>query len=484
MAAERPNIETDPEQIAALAFDYLRSVFPGWEPADGDAMTALIRSLARQVAEERDIADDVPFEQILRPLGEKVHRIPPIAAAAATATARFEMVDTLGYTVPAGTEILLRTTGDDGVTFATVEPATVAPTVDPPTVEVAVTAMPGREGMAGNGLTGPAVTVRTFDFVETVELVGVSSGGRDAETDQAYLDRLAAELALTSPLPVLPADFAQLALRVPSVARALALNVTQQVDEIISVTGSSGTAAGTLTDRTSGLTVTLTAAMTASALSAAFVARGYAVTSATGGPLGTAAIVVALRGRAGYGPWQVGTTVSGQSITFTRTQVGGDTSPVPRAVTVAVHDVNGAALGAGAKTDVKTLLESMREANFLVSVIDPTYTAIDVTFTAVTRPGWDAATVKAAGEAALAAYLSPATWAAPAEGETIGWVDRPTVRYLEVASVLDRVAGLDYLTDLRVGLEGRTLGTSDVTLTGPAALPRPGAGIRGTVTEG
>ncbi len=55
--------------------------------------------------------------------------------------------------------------------------------------------------------------------------------------------------------------------------------------------------------------------------------------------------------------------------------------------------------------------------------------------------------------AALQAYLSPATWAAPATGETIGWQDKPTVYLYEVAAVLDAVAGLDVVTDPRLGLK-------------------------------
>jgi len=483
----RPEIVTDPEQIFTIGADYLRSVLPGWAPNDADGLTWTLRAAARMAAEVRDMAAEAPLEDILRPIAEKVHRIAPQLAYPATVAAKVTMRDRAGYTVPAGMEVLVKTSGDDGVVFAAIEPVTVDPDVDPPVATVQLRAMPGREGAAGNGLdsSNEAVVIRSFEFIDSIVLEGVSSGGADAESDDDYLVRASDELALASAVPILLPDFAALARRHPAVARALALH--QTLDEIIEVTGSSGTAAGTLTDRASARSVTLTAGMTASALASAFAAltpagSGYTA-SATGGPLGTAPIVVTLKGRPSYGPWQIASTVSGQSVTVAETQRGGSDNPVPRKVSIAVHDVNGLALGSTAKAEVAAMLEAMREVNFALDVIDPTITAIDVTFTAVAVTDWDPDTVRAAAIAALQRYLSPATWGAPAEGEQPGWVDEPVVRFLEVAAVLNAVPGLRWVTDLRIGLEGRTLGAADVTLPGPAALPRPGAGITGTVTE-
>jgi hypothetical protein len=148
---------------------------------------------------------------------------------------------------------------------------------------------------------------------------------------------------------------------------------------------------------------------------------------------------------------------------------------VPRCVTVVVAGDNGLPVGAGVKTTVDALLQSLREVNFLVFVIDPSYTAIAVTFTFTTYPAYNAATVEAAAEAAVADYLSPANFGRPPYGDDPGvWIADTKVRYLEVAEVINRVEGVWYVASLTVNG-----GTVDVALPGPGPLPTPGA-INGT----
>lgn len=148
---------------------------------------------------------------------------------------------------------------------------------------------------------------------------------------------------------------------------------------------------------------------------------------------------------------------------------------VPRCVTVVVAGATGQPVGAGVKASVDTLLQSLREVNFLVFVIDPTYTAIAVTFTFTTYPTYTPATVEAAAEAAVADYLSPANFGRPPYGDDPGvWIADTKVRYLEVAEVVNRVEGVWYVASLTVNG-----GTADVVLAGPGPLPTPGA-INGT----
>lgn len=150
-----------------------------------------------------------------------------------------------------------------------------------------------------------------------------------------------------------------------------------------------------------------------------------------------------------------------------------------RMVAVATTDADGNPNSSLVKAEVDALLQAMREVNFVVSVIDPTYTTIDVTYKAVAWPGWDAESVQASADAALASYLSPATWGLPPTGQDSSeWINEDKVRFLEVAQVLNSVDGLRYVTELKV--DG---GTADVTLTGAAPLPKPGT-ISGTVESG
>jgi uncharacterized phage protein gp47/JayE len=146
-----------------------------------------------------------------------------------------------------------------------------------------------------------------------------------------------------------------------------------------------------------------------------------------------------------------------------------------RCVTVVVADDNGQPVGPGVKANVDALLQSLREVNFLVFVIDPTYTAIAVTFTFTVYPTYSAATVEAAAEAAVADYLSPANFGRPPYGDDPGvWIADTKVRYLEVAEVINRVEGVWYVASLTVNG-----GTADVALAGPGRLPTAGA-INGT----
>jgi Baseplate J-like protein len=120
-----------------------------------------------------------------------------------------------------------------------------------------------------------------------------------------------------------------------------------------------------------------------------------------------------------------------------------------RMVAVALADEDGNAVLTPVKTAVATYLESLREVNFVVNVIDPTYTTIDVTATVKKLPS---ATTQVVGEAAVAAV----------KGD---W--KPVVRYNELISLLDRVEGVDYVETLQ------TPG-SNVILPGVAALVKAG----------
>jgi hypothetical protein len=161
-------------------------------------------------------------------------------------------------------------------------------------------------------------------------------------------------------------------------------------------------------------------------------------------------------------------------------------SDVPRCVTVAIADLDGNPVPAQVRADVDALLQSMREVNFLVFVIDPTYTTVDVQFTVAVWPGYDPAQVAALAVQNLQAYLSPARWGQPPFGNpggTQSWLNIPIVRLSEVSEQLNRTDGVWWVVDLQIGPGGGPLGTNDVPLAGVAPLPQPGA-IAGTGQAG
>jgi hypothetical protein len=217
-------VETDPDELAEIAFDYLRGAIPGWDAAEGNIETWLVRACARIIAEARDVAADVP-PSIMRWFGTSLMRLPPLPARTATATSTWTLADEVGYTIPAGTPVLLRTSGNDGVVFNVLAPV-VVPAGNRTTALGEVQLVAEEPGALPDGLTAatPVELIQSLEFVDRVELTVAPAGGADAEDDDAYLDRLASHLELLSPAPIVPRDFEVLALSVPGVRRALALD--------------------------------------------------------------------------------------------------------------------------------------------------------------------------------------------------------------------------------------------------------------------
>jgi len=362
-------LEQDTSTLAEAAFDYIRAEIPGWEPSAGNLETILIEALAQQASELAEVASTVP-DAIFRYFGQSLLQVAQKDAVAASAYATWVMVDTDGYTVPAGTQVAL---GD--VAFETVDEFTVAGGGTTQTLVEMVAIEPG-EG--GNGLTGAATLVDPLAYVDTVTFTTTTSGGVDAESDDEYLDRLSDVLKTLAPRPILPADFALLAQQIDGVYRAVAIDLLDPVTP--------------------------------------------------------------------------------------------DTNAA-RSVTVSCVDEDGEGVSGTIKSKVDAALQAAREVNFDVYVIDPTYTTIDVTVDFKPVTGYLTSDVEDAVEAALEDYLSPANWGLTPGAESPDWQNVDKIRYYEVASVIDRVTGVDYIDYLAI--EGNPYG-SDISLSGYAALPRAG----------
>lgn len=376
-----PPIETDPDTLAAEALDYLETKIPGFSATPPSPEGYLVEANARLAAENRDLASDVTTA-IFRRFGQLVG-VRPIEAVAATALSTWTMIDDAGYTIPAGTAVGIAAAGDELITFLVQDDVVVA-AGDTVTGAGAVALVAQEPGANGSGLAGVPQLVDALAFVQSIALVGPTSGGADAEDDDHYLGRLRDDLALQAPRPILPRDFAVMARNIAGVERALAID--------------------------------------------------------------------------GYNP-------------------DDDSTGNERMVAVAVADALGAAVAPGVKATVDDMLQAQRELNFVVNVIDPTYTEVDITFTAVAFAGFDPVDVEARAAAAAAAFLDPALWGLPTFGDPSsggGWISEDHVRYLEVAAALNAVEGLDYISALTIGLHGGAMGAADVALDGAAPLPEPG----------
>lgn len=213
-------IDVDPEDLFQDFVDYMQSVIPGWEPSDGSLDVWIAEAFAQIAAQVAESASDVSTD-IFRWYGQNITGLPPVEAVAATSTVSFTVKDTAGYTIPAGTQLALTATDGTLVGFTTVANA-VIPALSSSIAGVGIIAT--EAGEDGNDLTGTVQLVDSLAYVTAVTLGATTSGGSDAETDDAYLLRLVAEEQLRTVAPILARDFAQLAKRVLEVDRAAYLD--------------------------------------------------------------------------------------------------------------------------------------------------------------------------------------------------------------------------------------------------------------------
>lgn len=136
-----------------------------------------------------------------------------------------------------------------------------------------------------------------------------------------------------------------------------------------------------------------------------------------------------------------------------------------RTVTVFPIDDDNAPVSAPVAAQVLATLEAAREVNFQVYVAEPTYTAVDIAYTAVAETGADTALVEAAINGAIADYL--AGFGSTGD-DPQAWVPTITVRHLELARVAGSADGVTYLSSLTI--DGAS---TDLELTGVAPLPAP-----------
>lgn len=155
-----------------------------------------------------------------------------------------------------------------------------------------------------------------------------------------------------------------------------------------------------------------------------------------------------------------------------------------RMIAVAGIDENGANLSGAKKSEIDALLEANREVNFIVSVMDPSRTTIKSDFTFALVPGYVAADVEVAAEAAMADYLSPAKWGRDQRYTDAGidntWVETTVIYYNELIQLISNVEGVDRVVTLTYAKGADALASpASIVLAGPAALTEPGV-INGT----
>lgn len=140
-------------------------------------------------------------------------------------------------------------------------------------------------------------------------------------------------------------------------------------------------------------------------------------------------------------------------------------------ITVSAIDAEGDVVSPAAKTTILNYLESQRETNFVVNFADPIRTAVDVTTTFTTLPGYDPLDVKAAIEAALFNYLLPKNWALDPLNPDV-WLDKRVLYINELITLVNNVQGVDRVVTMtdRIAGSGAGFTSTDLTIPGPPAL--------------
>lgn len=505
-------LETEPTDLLQEMVEFLQDRLPGWEPHEGNLEMLIMEGKAQQDAETRDLAADVP-PAIFRAFG-KIARLPAIEALQAWVTSTWTMIDTAGHTIPVGTIVTIDSAAGEPLAFETIEEI-VVPNGSAVTAHGAVTLVAVEAGAAATGLDGPVTLSDPLDFVQSIALENtagnpaVTVDGIDAESDDAYVSRLSRLLTLLAPRPILPPDFAILLQeRIPGVDRAMAIDgyelATILVNEIqrIRIDASGGTYRLTFNgQQTANIAYDANAATIQAALVAlSNIAPGDVVCTddpegarpAHPGPppIPTFRTLVEFRGAYLYVNVPEitvdGTNLTGVphgTVVETVQDGGGHSTGDGGTIILAAIDAGGQPVPPATKQAGREMLEAEREANFLVLIVDPTYSEIDVAFTGVADEGYDPADVQARGIVAVTDYLSPANWGQPDVGDSRAWNREHVLYYNEVLEALNDVDGLKRVNTLEVSRppDSPIDPGGSIALPGDAPLTQPGD-ITGLVT--
>ena len=241
-----PSVITDVDTLYQDSIERWQNYYPEWEP-DEASVLARILSVASYLSYEQANTLVQQFDNIFTVFGEDLYGIAAIDPQPATGVTTWTANDTVGHTIPAGTEVLI-----SGVAFSTDADVVIPPGSSTTAAgAVAVTAI--NAGTDGNALTGSADPVTSLAWVDTVTLVGSTAGGTDGETATEYRERLADELSTVSPTAVTADDFERFARRVPGSFRAVVLDAFKPFTNLLSTnqasveTDTTGFTAGTNT---------------------------------------------------------------------------------------------------------------------------------------------------------------------------------------------------------------------------------------------
>lgn len=130
----------------------------------------------------------------------------------------------------------------------------------------------------------------------------------------------------------------------------------------------------------------------------------------------------------------------------------------PGHMTVAVLGKNGALLSTADKDALRNSMDIRAVTPLVVHVMDVNVVTVPATSQIAVKAGFDKPATITAVQNAIIAYIDPLVWTWGA-----------TIRRNEVISLVDQVAGVDYVVDVTINGVA-----ADYAITGPASLPKAG----------
>lgn len=478
-------IETNPDSLLADAVDYIQGRYPNWEPSEAQLDFILMRLWSLKEAQIADMSTRV-LRAIYRYFGSTIVSIQPLPGAyAEVLTTWYANSPDEEQTLTQDTQVGIRDPVTNDLVFFNVADQDY-------TVPVGSTFISGvklraqDEGEAMNGLAGPLEIVEQNDWVQEASTNGETGGGANPESDEDYIDRLTSNFTLLSPRPVLGPDWAVMARNIAGVARSNAIDNFIPGDNEIQTIYHNGDG-GTLrlvfgAEESADIPWNANTDQIGEALAdmVAFQAGDFVL---SGGPFPMPVTVeyVGNKRTSDQPQLTINTTgLTGTAVTQTATTdqtFTADQLTVEDAVGVAATDSAGNTLSGEKRQELIDYLRSLRIQNFLVNLVDPTYTDVDVTATIVPFPSFDPNDVIGRASDALAQYLDPSLWGASNASETRGvdWENKTTIRIQELYTILNNVEGVDFVSALTFGLNGAAQDGTDKNITGIFPLTRPGA---------
>ncbi len=213
--------ENDPLTLLEAKRAEMRSHYEDWDPARAGLADWMLQTGSRYDSTTREQFSSVA-KAVFKKFGETIAEVPPILPAPATATSTWTLIDTEGHTIEAGTLVTIAIDGDDVRIFEVVADVEVkAGSITTKAGEVVL--QDAEAGTEGNKLTAAPQPYSAVAFVDSIALIGETSGGVDAEDEDEYVDRLREELQLRSLSLTLARDFEIDATAIPGIERALCI---------------------------------------------------------------------------------------------------------------------------------------------------------------------------------------------------------------------------------------------------------------------